>query len=193
MSAVQPDLIATSSETVGPFFHFAIATDAGLGVVADPSVPGEHIALRVHVTDGEGAAVPDALVEIWQADAAGAPVRLPASSAAPPAFRGFGRLPTAADGTCEFRTVRPGATTDESGRTQAAHINVCLFARGLLRHLHTRIYFANDPAVADDAVMGLVPADRRATLLARPDPAAPERWLFDLRLQGPDETVFFDL
>lgn len=193
MSVEARDLVATPSETVGPFFHFGLATDPGLGVVAQPSVAGTHIVLGVQVTDGDGAPVPDALVEIWQVDGAGAPAPLSASPSQPAAFRGFGRMPTGGDGCCEFHTVLPGATTGEQGRRQAAHVNVCLFARGLLRHLYTRVYFRDDPAVAGDPVLALVPAARRGTLLARPDPAVPHRWVFDLRLQGPDETVFFDL
>lgn len=193
MSADAREPVATPSETVGPFFHFGLATDPGLGVVAEPSVAGTHIALRFRVTDADGASVSDALVEIWQVDGAGAPAPLPASPSQPAAFRGFGRLPTGDDGGCEFRTVLPGPTIDDQGRRQAAHVNVCLFARGLLRHLHTRVYFPDDPAIADDPVLALVPAARRGTLLARPDAAGPHRWLFDLRLQGRDETVFFDL
>jgi protocatechuate 3,4-dioxygenase alpha subunit len=192
MSDRVPDLIATASETVGPFFHFGIATDDTLGCVADRSVTGEHIALRFRITDGDAAAVPDALVEIWQVDADGTAARQPAAGERLP-FSGFGRLPTSADGTCEFQTVRPGRVPDGQGGRQAAHINVCLFARGLLRHLHTRVYFAGDPALTEDAVLAMVPADRRGTLVARPDPSHEGRWLFDLRLQGPDETVFFDV
>ncbi|MBA3295523.1 MAG: protocatechuate 3,4-dioxygenase subunit alpha [Acidobacteria bacterium] len=188
----ESDLVATPSETVGPFFHFGLATDATLGCVADRFVPGESVKLRIRITDGDGSPVPDALVEIWQLDADGkAAVLAPAGQK--PAFRGFGRLPTIEDGTCEFETVRPGRLAGGQAPSQASHINVCLFARGLLRHLHTRVYFSGDSALADDAVLALVPAHRRETLLARPDPDTPGRWLFDLRLQGEDETVFFNL
>jgi protocatechuate 3,4-dioxygenase alpha subunit len=96
------------------------------------------------------------------------------------------------DGTCEFETVWPGRIGDGQGELQAAHINVCLFARGLLRHLYTRIYFEGDPAIAHDVALTLVPADRRATLIASPDTTRPSLWRFDVRLQGPGETVFFD-
>jgi protocatechuate 3,4-dioxygenase alpha subunit len=102
-------------------------------------------------------------------------------------------LPTADDGTCEFQTIRPGRVSDGEGGLQASHINVCLFARGLLRQVHTRVYFNGDPAIQEDAVLALVPADRRHTLLATSDPQQPGRWLFDMRLQGKDETVFFDV
>ena len=82
---------------------------------------------------------------------------------------------------------------EDPARASAAHVNVCVFARGLLRHLQTRIYFAGDPAIASDAVVALVPEDRRQTLVAAPDGARADRWIFDLRLQGADETVFFDV
>lgn len=194
MSRASADLIASASETVGPFFHFAIAADGSNGCVADPEAPGEHIRLRFTVVDGDRAPVPDALIEVWQLDAAGHP----AEAAAPPwtpagPFRGFSRLATGEDGTCEFRTIRPGAPADQAPGRQAAHVNVCLFARGLLRHLHTRVYFPDDSALAEDAVLALVPEARRRTLIARPDPEGPGGWLFEIRLQGEGETVFFDL
>jgi protocatechuate 3,4-dioxygenase alpha subunit len=135
-----------------------------------------RIRLLVRVLDGAGQAVPDAVVEIWQAH------DTPGSDA------GFGRLGTRADGTCEFDTVRPGDPPEG-----AAHINVCLFARGLLRHLHTRLYFDSDSRLASDPLLGLVPESRRTTLIARRETGAAERWRFDIRLQGTDETVFFDV
>lgn len=188
MSRPSDDLVASASETIGPFFHFAVAADGSNGRVADPEAPGEHIRLRFTVTDGDRAPVPDALIEIWQLDAAGLPAEAAASPWTPAGpFRGFSRLPTGEDGTCEFGTIHPGAPAG-----QAAHINVCLFARGLLRHLHTRVYFPGDPALAADAVLALVPEGRRRTLIARPDPQTPGGWLFDIRLQGQEETVFFD-
>jgi protocatechuate 3,4-dioxygenase alpha subunit len=179
------DLVATASQTVGPFFDFGLTTpNAALGQMAGPDTPGERIRLRIRVYDGEGAVVPDAVVELWQADASGA-------------FPGvWGRQGTDVDGACEFHTVRPGAAEG------ASHINVCLFARGLLRHIFTRIYFAGDPALSADPVLALVPEARRQTLLAhaesRPEglrytTADGDTWVFELRLQGEHETVFFDL
>ena len=191
MSGREHDYVATPSQTVGPFFHFGLATQEALGRVADRSVKGEHISLRFRITDGEGCVVPDALVEIWQVDGEGAEAPRPAAGQTP-AFSGFGRLPTREDGTCEFETIRPGRVADGQG-AQASHINVCVFARGLMRHLHTRVYFSGDAALTHDAVLSRVPAHRRETLLARPDAERPRRWLFDLRLQGNDETVFFDV
>ena len=186
-------LVATSSQTVGPFFHFALADNATLGCLVRADTRGERIRLRIRVLDGDGAPVPDALVEIWQADADGVYVRLqdPKDVLTPTGFCGFGRLPTGADGVCVFETIRPGAERDAQGRTQASHINVCLLARGLLRQIYTRIYFAGDPDLQSDAVLALVPEERRATLLAQP--GSPGEWVFDLRLQGEAETVFFDL
>jgi protocatechuate 3,4-dioxygenase alpha subunit len=184
-------LVATPSQTVGPFFHFGLAASPSLGRLAGPGAKGDRIALRVRVYDGDGVPVPDALVEIWQADADGAVTAGP-----PPAdasFSGFGRLATSDEGSCEFETVRPGRMPDGQGGRQASHVNVCFFARGLLRHIHTRIYFAADPSLAEDAALALVPASRRETLLAHRDPGDPSRWIFDLRLQGERETVFFDL
>jgi protocatechuate 3,4-dioxygenase alpha subunit len=155
-------LVATASQTVGPFFHFGL-TSRPNGRLVDRLPAGEQISLVIKVTDGDGAPVADAMVELSQSGT-------------------FGRMPTGEDGTCEFQTVQP-----------ASHIQVCLFARGLLRQLHTRIYFAGDPALAADPVLALTPEHRRATLVARPDAERRGTWRFDMRLQGVQETVFFDV
>ncbi len=193
MSQTPVHLVATSSQTVGPFFHFALADNATLGCLVRDDTRGERIRLRIRVFDGDGGAVPDALIELWQADADGVYVRLqdPKDVLTPTGFCGFGRLPTGADGACVFETIRPGAVRDAQVRVQASHINVCLLARGLLRQIYTRIYFAGDPDLGSDVVLGLVPEERRRTLLAQP--GGPGEWVFDLRLQGDAETVFFDL
>jgi protocatechuate 3,4-dioxygenase alpha subunit len=194
-------LTATSSQTIGPFFHFGLAQDAMLGAMAGPDVPGERIRLHVAVIDGDGLPVPDALIELWQADASGeysTPIAAQ-PEANPPAsvFSGFGRQPTSGDGTCVFETIRPGLVPDlvneEGGRFQASHINVCLFARGLLRQLYTRVYFAGDDRLQDDVVLAEIPEERRRTLLATPVAGAAGDWRFEIRLQGAGETVFFDL
>jgi len=168
-------LVATPSQTVGPFFHFALTAGASPRMIGQ--LAGEPIQLLITVTDGDGRAVPDAIVELWQAH---------------DRVAAFGRMPTGADGTCEFATVRPERDDEQMRPPQAPHIAVCLFARGLLRHLYTRIYFAGDPAIDRDPVMALVAEDRRSTLLAILDDADPRRWRFHVRLQGPEETVFFD-
>jgi protocatechuate 3,4-dioxygenase alpha subunit len=202
----RPRLIATSSQTVGPFFHFALTVNEKLGVVASPETPGEHIQLRVRVLDGAGEPVPDAVIEIYQADAEGRypeSAELPGGSrgsglgargsgAVPAAWSGFGRLPTGADGWCQFKTIKPGSVRTND-LEQASHINVCLLARGLLRQIYTRIYFAGDPALASDPILMLVPEDRRATLIAESSATEPDTWEFVIRMQGSGETVFFDL
>jgi len=161
----------TPSQTVGPFFDFCLTPDTTHGRVFPESA--SRIRLIVRVVDGAGEPVPDAVVEIWQA------------CEVPGAAAGFGRLGTRADGSCEFDTVRPGDPAEG-----AAHINICLFARGLLRHLYTRLYLADDPRLAHDPVLALVPEARRSTLVAQPTSGGYE---FDIRLQGPQETVFFDV
>lgn len=171
---VQPPLVPSPSQTVGPFFHFCLTDTTRGQLFADRA---SRIVLAVRVSDGAGAPVTDAAVEIWQ------PSDVPGGDAA------FGRLATGDDGTVEFDTVRP---CDPPGGG-AAHVNVCLHARGLLRQLYTRLYFSGDPALDGDPAMALVPEARRRTLLATADPARPNRWLFHIRLQGQDETVFFDV
>jgi protocatechuate 3,4-dioxygenase alpha subunit len=183
--------VATSSQTVGPFFHFGLATDAGLGQIVAPDAAGEHIRLRIRVLDGDGMPVADALIEVYQADADGN-YGQPAASEGRRGFHGFGRLPTSADGTCTFTTIKPGAVRS-GALEQAPHLNVCFLSRGLLRQIYTRIYFEGDAGAAGDPILGLVPAGRRPTLMARPAPAEPGTWDFVIRLQGDDETVFFDL
>ena len=161
--------------------------------VADPGIPGTHIRIEGRVLDGEGNVAPDAMVEIWQADHQGRYAH-PADGRplASNSFRGFGRCATDKDGGFAFATIKPGAVPGPDGTTQAPHINVGIFSRGLLKRLFTRIYFAGDPANASDPILALVPADRRETLIAKPDPAKPGLYRFDIRLQGAGETVFFD-
>ena len=192
MSREPVRLTATPSQTVGPFFHFGLAGNPALGQMAGPETKGARIRLRIRVTDGDDLPVPDALVELWQADADGTYVKPSdaAGTGTPPAFSGFGRLPTEADGTCLFATIHPGRVRDEHGRQQASHINVCLFARGLLRQIYTRIYFEGDAGLDEDSLLALVPEERRPTLMARRDDG---EWRFEIRLQGDRETVFFDV
>jgi protocatechuate 3,4-dioxygenase alpha subunit len=106
-------------------------------------------------------------------------------------FPGFGRLGTDEAGWSRFETIRPGAVRTPDGQTQASHINICVLARGLLRHLQTRAYFDGDAALERDPLLSIVPADRRRTLIARE--ATASTWELVIRLQGADETVFFDV
>ena len=180
-------LIPSASQTVGPFFNFALTTNAALGVLAREGAPGERIRLEFRVTDGDGAPAPgDCMIELWQADSAG-------RFAQTAEFCGFGRLETDRNGGCVFETVKPGRVMGPGGSLQAPHISVIVFARGLLRHLHTRVYFAGDPANSGDPLLALVPEGRRGTLLAQPGDDQPGTWRFPIRLQGDGETVFFDV
>ena len=178
------DGTATPSQTVGPFFHFALTEGAAVAAVAPPDAPGARIRLQIRVLDGAGDAVTDALIELYQADAPG---RDAGSGSA-----GFGRLPTGEDGGCVFEIVRPAPVAIAGGGHQAPHLSVCVFARGLLRHLYTRVYFEGD-TIEGDPVLGCVPVARRPTLLARRSPSSDALWEFTIRLQGEHETVFFDL
>ena len=174
-------LTATPGQTIGPFFGYALPFDRDNELVA----PGSAGAIRLHgvVTDGAGAPVPDALLEIWQADSAGAvPTATGSLRRDGWTFTGWGRAGTDADGHYSFTTVKPGVMHPDS----APFIAVTVFARGLLNRLFTRAYLP-DERVTDDRLLNSVSADRRHTLLAVPD----EHGLrFDISLQGADETVF---
>ena len=174
---------ATASQTVGPFFHLGLKSPAGEATIG-PGSDAERVRIAVSVVDGDGRPVDDALLEVWHL-AAG-------SGGVEPAAH-YGRWPTDKDGGCEFETVRPAGTPDGRGGWQAPHINVAVFARGLLDHLTTRLYFEDDPATRHDPVLQRVPEARRRTLLARrlPGEGRPV-YRFDIVLQGPDETVFFE-
>lgn len=189
----------TPSQTVGPYLHIGL-TQGSYGAreifsanLADAGMAGPHIRIEGRVYDGEGNLVPDAVLEIWQADDQGRYAH-PADgrSLASNSFRGFGRCPTDKDGAFVFETVKPGAVPGPTGAAQAPHINVGLFSRGLLKRLFTRIYFEGDPANAADPILALVPADRRRTLLAKADRGKPGLFHFDVYLQGANETVFFE-
>jgi protocatechuate 3,4-dioxygenase alpha subunit len=133
-------------------------------------------------------------VEIWQANHYGR-YNHPADTRdlpLDPGFTGFGRSGTAADGAYWFETIKPGPVPFAAGQLQAPHICVAVFARGLLNHVLTRLYFADDPATADDPILGRVPVERRGTLLAAPGAEA-GTYTFDIKLQGAGETVFFNL
>ena len=182
----------TPSQTVGPYFAISLPWDAGANVVPDGTPGALTISGRVY--DGAGDPVPDALIETWQADPDGrfADAHGHGGPSALAGFRGFGRCGHEdGDGSWGIVTVKPGPVPGPSGRPQAPHIDVSVFARGLLHRCVTRIYFADEPdANAGDPVLATVPPPRRGTLLAEPVEGG---YRFDIRLQGPDETVFFSL
>lgn len=187
----------TSSQTVGPFFAPALLReDARRNVLIQPETIGERIRIEGRVLDGDGVAVPDAMVEIWQANAHGRYNHSSDPGPAPldPSFLGFGRSGTAEDGIYWFETVKPGPVPFDGERLQAPHICVTVFSRGLLNHVVTRLYFEDEPANSSDPVLQFVPGERRATLLARREPAgAVVIYRFDIILQGANETAFFNL
>lgn len=184
----------TASQTVGPYLHIGLTWLVTENLVA-PGVEGDAITIEGRVTDADGAPVDDALVEIWQANRHGRYAHPEDTGSAPlePAWKGFGRSATDKDGRFRFTTVKPGRVPAPGGGLQAPHVNVTVFMRGMLKHLCTRIYFPGDPANAEDRVLQSVPAARRATLIARPDPANAKTLMFDVRLQGEGETVFFEI
>jgi len=181
------DWIPTPSQTAGPFLHLGLTDTRSVARVAGEGVRGERVWLTFRVLDGDVAPVPDAMIELWQADSEGEYASREAT------FRGFGRLATAEDGSCTFETIKPGRVPGPGDTLQAPHINVSVFSRGLLKRLSTRVYFAGESANLEDPILALVPEIRRATLFAQPDPARDRGWKFEIRLRGENETVFFDV
>lgn len=186
-------LLLTASQTLGPFGAI-IFDPTEIKQIAAPGVAGERITIRGRVLDGDGAPVNDATLETWQANHHGkyAHPEDTQEKLLDERFKGFGRVSTRADGTFEFTTIKPGSVPGPGGGTQAPHLAVVIFMRGLLKHLVTRIYFAGEAANADDPVLKLVPPERRATLMAQPIVATPGVYQWTVNLQGPNETVFFD-
>lgn len=207
----------TPSQTVGPFFHYGLPWKGGADLVgrsdmgARPELmpeahyvlnlssptgtpAGEAIEITGRVIDGEGAPVSDAMIELWQANAAGRyrSVDDPRDEVPiDPHFVGFGRAATAEDGSYRFRTILPGRVPGPGNSLQAPHLALSVFARGVVKRLATRLYFEGAEGNDTDPVLAMVPAGRRDTLIARP--AGAGVWTLDLVLQGPGETVFFDL
>ncbi len=166
----------TPSQTVGPFFSFGLlAADASQMVPAD--APGA-VSLSGRVLDGEGEPVSDAMVEIWQADEDGN---------YRPDF-GWGRSGTDGEGRYSFVTRKPGRVADPDGGTQAPHLSMLVFARGLLKPVRTRVYFPGEAANDEDRVLSALADDDRATLIAREGDGSLE---FDVRLRGDGQTTFF--
>lgn len=181
----------TPSQTIGPFYFGTLANEFRHDLAA-PGVVGERIEIALTLHDTEGVIVPDGLIEIWQANSHGRYNHPEDRRNLPldPGFEGFGRASTDTSGCARFGTVKPGRVPWPAGGQQAAHINISVFARGVLNRLATRLYFDGDPALADDPVLKLVDPARRATLIAKRDGAGV--WHMPIYLGGAHETVFFD-
>src|SRR5271156_819519 len=186
-------LRATSSQTVGPFFKIGFDW-LNRNDLTGPGVTGERVTFTGVVLDGDSKPVPDALIEIWQANAHGKYAHPEDTQDKPvePAFRGYGRTPTQSDGSFRFSTIKPGRVPGPDGVLQAPHIVVSVFTRGLLRRLVTRIYFPDDAANQEDYVLSLVEPARRQTLIAKKSAKSGAAIEWNVWLQGPEETVFFD-
>lgn len=200
----------TPSQTVGPFFAYGLTPDGrcqwdpngsyswketvGDNLVT-PDAAGQKIRIEGRVLDGDGKPINDAMIEIWQADAQGRYAHARGETPRPNAkFTGFGRSATDKEGAYSFDTIKPGAVAGPGGKPQAPHIVVCIFSRGMLRQIYTRLYFSDEAANAADPILALVPADRRATLIAHKESGdGPAFYRFDIRVQGDNETVFFDI
>jgi len=182
----------TPFQTVGPFFAICLSEDGCANVATDEAL-GRHITIEGTVRDGAGANVPDSLVEIWQANAAGRYAHPDDQQGKPldPHFTGYGRAPTDDEGRFSIATIMPGRVPGPGDSLQAPHLLLSILARGILTRLVTRVYFDDEPSNAEDAVLALVPVARRHTLMAKHEDG--DRYRFDLVLQGDDETVFFDV
>ena len=180
----------SANQTVGPYFRIGLIYGSPQNKLVQEQTQGEHIRISGRVLDGDGQPVLDALVEIWQPDANGIynhPAD-PLQDQADPHFRGFGRAETRQEGVFEFVTVKPG-----SRNGAAPYINVRVFARGMLIHAVTRLYFAHEPANANDPVLQAITPERRHTLVAHcQETGQVFVYRFDIYLQGAQETVFFN-
>jgi protocatechuate 3,4-dioxygenase alpha subunit len=186
-------LRATTSQTVGPFFSIGMER-LNRAELAGPGVAGERVTIEGRVLDADGVGVPDSIIELWQANSYGK-YEHPDDQQDKPveaAFQGYGRIPTDEDGKFRFTTIKPGAVPGPDGKLQAPHIAVSVFMRGLLRRLVTRIYFPDEPGNAGDFALSLVEPGRRGTLIAWRTPGVEGLLKWDVIMQGPGETVFFD-
>ena len=187
-------LQATTSQTVGPFFNLGLRW-LNCESLAGDGVSGERVTIQGRVIDGDGVGVPDAIVEVWQANAHGKYAHPEDKQDKPldAGFRGYGRIPTDKHGAFRFATIKPGPVPGPGGREQAPHLMISVFMRGLLKRLTTRMYFPGEARNAADPILNLVEPARRSTLVAT-DAAGGQGVLeWNVVLQGAHETVFFDL
>jgi protocatechuate 3,4-dioxygenase, alpha subunit len=196
MSELQREpVVITPSQTVGPFFSFCLAPRDRAGIASPRLVTTDAVGSRItilgRVFDGRGAPVPDALIEIWQADGNGryAGFHRPYKALS---FNGFGRATCDDAGRFTIETVKPGSVVDLDERSHAPHIAVGVFGKGINRRLYTRIYFGDEKANERDPLLSSVAAERRSTLIARVSEKNKNNYEFTIRLQGAGETVFFD-
>ena len=185
---------ATTSQTVGPFFRIGMRWDYRENL-APEGIAGERVTIQGRVLDGDGLPVPDAIIEIWQANSQGKYAHPEDTQSKPmeQGFSGYGRVPTDRDGAFHFSTIKPGPVPGPDNNDQAPHLLVSIFMRGLLTRLVTRIYFPNDPRNAGDYILNLVEPERRSTLIAKPLSGRPGVLDWNVALQGANETVFFEL
>lgn len=180
------------SQTVGPFYHNGLIEDlVDQNNLYKPGVSGQKIIITGIVYDGDGDPIIDAMVEIWQADSQGIfdHPSDPQQANADPHFNGHGRSQTVKAGQYSFTTIKPGIITGET----TPFINVRVFARGMLIHAITRLYFSDETGNGEDTLLNSVPAERQGTLIATLiETAQPPTYQFDLHLQGEKETVFFN-
>jgi protocatechuate 3,4-dioxygenase alpha subunit len=187
-------LTTTPGQTVGPFFSVGLDRPEWADLTRG-NPEGERITIEGRVLDGDGAPVPDAMIELWQANAVGrydhvedaqTDKKIDAN------FHGYGRVATDPQGRFKITTIKPGPVPGRGNALQAPHISVAFFARGLLRQLYTRIYFAGEPGNASDPLLAAIEDDSvRNTLIARK--GNDRAYLFDFVLQGKNETAFLDI
>ncbi len=185
----------TPSQTVGPFYGIGL-TRRKMNLLANDAAEGERIRIEGQVFDGDGQPIPDALVEIWQANTYGR-YNHPDDKQEKPldaSFTGWGRSGTDENCMYSFETVKPGPVPGPDDSVQAPHVNIVVFARGMLVHAYTRMYFADDPANEGDRVLNSIKnkARRRTIIANREEKNGQVVYRFDIRLQGDKETVFFD-
>jgi len=187
-------LQATTSQTVGPYFKIGLQWLNRDNLVGE-GVSGERFTIQGRVLDGDGVPVPDAILEIWQANAHGKYDHPEDTQDKPlePGFKGYGRVPVTAEGLFRLATIKPGPVPGPDGKEQAPHLVVSVFLRGVLRRLVTRMYFPDDARNASDPILSLVEPARRSTLIATKAAGSPGALQWNVVLQGPGETVFFDL
>ncbi len=197
-----PSLKESPSQTAGPYVHIGMtpnfcdlpgvyAADMGSSMI-NGEVEGERITLSIRLIDGAGVPLNDGLVEIWQADASGSFVgpAAPNSNSAP-AFTGWGRQASDANGVATFATIKPGRVAGPDGKPMAPHVSLWIVARGINIGLQTRLYFEDEDNEGDFVLNKIMDKRRRQTLIAQKE--AGGRYHLDIHLQGEKETVFFDI